>query len=149
MGRHNFGWKPFWDSNPYWPCLRLDSRRQALKWGQRAWGGCRPWPVTASYTLVFALQLRGGGGNGKLFSQGGGKIPVGHDSVCRHDQLLQVASASLTIPVSLGTRWESWVTLWKKRFLAYIRARLMCVCVCVWWGASACVCTYVCTYVCV
>ena len=84
--------------------------------------------MTRHCVLYPGIRLATEGGHGKHLSQGSRKIPVWHDSVCRHDQLLQVASTSLTIPVSLETLWVTWVTLWKKRFLAYICARLVCVC---------------------
>jgi hypothetical protein len=53
---------------------------------------CGPCPVSACYTLAFALKLRKK--HGKKNCQGSRKVPVTHDSVCRQGCLLQVARIS-------------------------------------------------------
>jgi len=61
MKRINFGWLAVWVLSPEWLCRKLEECDvcQALRRSRRAWGKeCGPCPGFASYTLVFALQLR-------------------------------------------------------------------------------------------
>jgi len=61
MGGINFAWLAIWFPSPDWPSRKLQVceffRRlgEAAAPGRGEWGSC---PDFASYTLVFALQLR-------------------------------------------------------------------------------------------
>jgi hypothetical protein len=80
----------------------------AEKFSRLTWVECGPYPVFASYTLAFALQLRGGGNHGKTSDRVVGKLLVGNDSMCQHGRLagsqdkgLADSQNKLSIPISL------------------------------------------------
>ena len=67
--------------------FKVNDRLIAEKFSRFTWLECGPCPVFACYTLAFALQLGEGARKKKNLSQGGRKVPVGHDSVCRSGRL--------------------------------------------------------------
>ena len=51
-GGHNFDWKTFWDLNPEWSGLRLDSRRKSGTWWGRHAFRCKNNPLQLSKTTM-------------------------------------------------------------------------------------------------
>ena len=60
--------------------FKVNDRLIVEKFCRLTWEECGPCPVSACYTLAFALQLKEK--QGINLSQGSRKVPVGHDSMC-------------------------------------------------------------------